>query len=74
MNLQIINDCAGTDSGLPTAGSDPGQSYIAFFVVFPNNCIIFLRFSHGLSPGFHVETQSKTDEQQVCFLHAANYD
>ena len=27
MNLQIINDCAGTDSGLPTAGTDPGRRY-----------------------------------------------
>ena len=25
MNLQIINDCAGTDPELPTAGTDPGQ-------------------------------------------------
>ena len=24
MNLQIINDCAGTDPGLQTAGTDPG--------------------------------------------------
>ena len=23
MNLQIINDCAGTGPGLPTAGTDP---------------------------------------------------
>ena len=27
MNLQIINDCAGTDPGLPTAGTDPGRRY-----------------------------------------------
>ena len=27
MNLQIINDCAGTDHGLPTAGTDPGRRY-----------------------------------------------
>ena len=27
MNLQIINDCAGTDAGLPTAGTDSGRRY-----------------------------------------------
>ena len=27
MNLQIINGCAGTDLGLPTAGTDPGGCY-----------------------------------------------
>ena len=27
INLQIINDCAGTDPGLPTAGTDPGRRY-----------------------------------------------
>ena len=27
MNLQIINDCAGTDPGLPTAGTDPGRRF-----------------------------------------------
>ena len=27
MNLQIINGCAGADSGLPTAGTDPGRRY-----------------------------------------------
>ena len=27
MNLQIINDCAGTDPGLPTEGTDPGRRY-----------------------------------------------
>ena len=25
INLQIINDCAGTDPELPTAGTDPGR-------------------------------------------------
>ena len=25
MNLRIINNCAGTDPGLPTAGTDPGR-------------------------------------------------
>ena len=28
MNLQIKNDCAGTDPGLQTAGTDPGRRYI----------------------------------------------
>ena len=28
MNFQIINDCAGTDAGLPTAGTDPGRRYL----------------------------------------------
>ena len=27
MNLQIKNDCAGTDPGLQTAGTDPGRFY-----------------------------------------------
>ena len=28
MNFQIVNDCAGTDPGLPTAGTDPGRRNI----------------------------------------------
>ena len=28
MNLQIINNCVGTDPGLPTAGTDPGRRYL----------------------------------------------
>ena len=27
MNLQIINGCTGTDSGLSIAGTDPGWRY-----------------------------------------------
>ena len=27
-----MNDNAGTDPGLPTAGTDPGWRYIAFYV------------------------------------------
>ena len=27
MNLQIINDCAGTDPGLQIAGTDPDRRY-----------------------------------------------
>ena len=27
MNLQIINGYAGTDHGLPTAGTDPNRRY-----------------------------------------------
>ena len=27
MNLQIINSCAGTDPGLPTAVTDPDRRY-----------------------------------------------
>ena len=27
MYLQIINDCAGTDPGLQTTGTDPGVRY-----------------------------------------------
>ena len=27
LNLQNINGCAGTDPGLPTAGTDPGRHY-----------------------------------------------
>ena len=30
MNLQIINDSAGTDPGIQTAGTDPGQRYFTF--------------------------------------------
>ena len=28
MKIQIINGCAGTDPGKPTAGTDPGQRYL----------------------------------------------
>ena len=31
MNLKIINDCAGTDLGLPTAGTDPNRRYNKIF-------------------------------------------
>ena len=33
MNLQIINDYAGTDPGLTTAGTDPGRRYKKHWVV-----------------------------------------
>ena len=43
MNLQIINDCAGTDPGLPTAGTDPGRRYQIMskksINTFTGNCI-----------------------------------
>ena len=32
MNLQIINNCAGTDPGLPTAGTDPSRRFNKFGV------------------------------------------
>ena len=34
MNLQIINGCAGTDPGLPTAVTDPGRQYLKYLIVF----------------------------------------
>ena len=44
MNLRIINDCAGTDPGLPTSGTDPGRRYCpyneSFFTNFKLNQII----------------------------------
>ena len=40
MNFQIVNDCAGTDPGLPTAGTDPGRHYLNFFNDVSNNNVV----------------------------------
>ena len=36
MNLQIINDCAGTDHRLPTAGNDPGRRFNILCTIVSN--------------------------------------
>ena len=33
LNLQIINGCAGTEPGLPTAGTAPGRLYFGLGIV-----------------------------------------
>ena len=47
MNLQIINGCAGTDSGLPIAGTGPGLCY-SFSVLF--RVIFFCRQAKATMP------------------------
>ena len=32
VNLQIINDCAGTDPGLPTEGTDPDRRHCTIYL------------------------------------------
>ena len=34
MNLQITNNCAGTDAGLQTAGTDPGRCKMCYMHVY----------------------------------------
>ena len=33
MNMKIINNCAGTDPGLPTAGTDPDRRNISIKLI-----------------------------------------
>ena len=52
MNLQIINECVGTDPGLPTAGTDPGRRYL-----------VGLTFSQGVITIPISEVRGKTSKQ-----------
>ena len=40
MNLNVINDCAGTELGLPTSGTDPGRRYIVDTIITMNITVI----------------------------------
>ena len=42
MNLQIINGCTGTDPGLPTAGTIPGQRCQKLTNTFETFCFLKL--------------------------------
>ena len=47
MNLQVIDGCAGTDPGLPTAETDPGGRYIAVVTnrFLMNECKVMNQFN-----------------------------
>ena len=49
MNLHIINDCAGTDPGLPTAGTDPGRRILLSARLVPVSVKVIFNFVIGFT-------------------------